>query len=142
MSNSTGGSSTPIIEGSGEFREKVQMALKLIEMAGYYDPLKRYILCIKEIEGLTQLRVSEATIWANKYAVEDPVDAAGRFIQEAYYMKIQAEGEQAHEGIMEFKAFEKRIEFLEKLRELSQDEEVKRRCENLIKMWDESLLIY
>ncbi|MBS7605721.1 MAG: hypothetical protein QXR62_05615 [Candidatus Bathyarchaeia archaeon] len=131
-----------VIEGRGEFREKVQEALNLIRAAGYYEILREHIRCIKEINGLTQLRVSEATIWANKYAVEDPVDAAGRFIQEAYYMKMQAEGEKSHEGIMELKAFEKRIEFLKKLMEISRDDEVKKRCERLIKMWDESLLIY
>jgi len=130
------------IEGGREFKEKVHRALKLIKAAGYYDFFKAYIRCIREIEGFTQLRVSEATIWANKYAVEDPIDAASRFIQEAYYMKMQAEGEQSHEGILEFKSFEKRIEFLKKLMEVSGDEEVRRRCEKLIKMWDESLLIY
>ncbi|MEM1587273.1 MAG: hypothetical protein QXX99_06140 [Candidatus Bathyarchaeia archaeon] len=130
------------IEGGREFKEKVRRALKLIKAAGYYDFFKTYIRCIKEIGGLTQLRVSEATIWANKYAVEDPIDAAGRFIQEAYYMKMQAEDERGHEGVLEFKSFEKRIEFLKKLMKVSGDEEVRRRCEELIKMWDESLLIY
>ncbi|MBS7641487.1 hypothetical protein KEJ12_07640 [Candidatus Bathyarchaeota archaeon] len=130
------------IEGSRDFREKVKQALNLIKTTGYYDFFKTYICCIKEIKGFTQLRVSEATIWANMQAIEDPIDAAGRFIQEAYYMKICAEGEEVHEGIIEFKTFEKRIEFLKKLMEISQDEEVKRGCERLIKMWDESLLIY
>jgi exonuclease III len=130
------------IEGSSDFKEKVRQALKLVRAAGYYDFLRNHIRCIKEINGLTQLRVSEATIWANKYAVENPVDAAGRFIQEAYRMKIRSEGKYPHEGIIELKSFEKRIEFLKKLMEKSRKQEVKSDCERLIKMWNESLLIY
>lgn len=133
------------IEGSPDFREMVQQALRLVKAAGYYDFLKTYIRCIKEIDGFTQLRVSEATIWANKYAVENPVDAASRFIQEAYYMQMQIEGkhmEPYHEGMLELKSFEKRIEFLKKLREKSRKPEVKSICDKLLKMWDESLLIY
>lgn len=130
------------IEGSRFFKEKVRQALKLVKTAGYYDFLRTYIRCIKEIDGLTQLRASEATIWANKYAVENPVDAASRFIQEACYMQIRSEGEHHHEGILEFRSFEKRIEFLEKLREKSRKRNVKRECEKLIKMWNESLLVY
>ncbi|MBS7606643.1 hypothetical protein KEJ14_02225 [Candidatus Bathyarchaeota archaeon] len=130
--------------GSHDFKTNVRKALKLIKAAGYYDYLRRYIHCIKEIEGLTQLRVSEATIWANKYAVEDPVDAAGRFIQEACYMQMQLENQQSgsHEGIMELRSFEKRIEFLKKLKEKSRRREIKDACDKLIKMWHENLLIY
>ena len=130
------------IEGSSDFKEKVRLALKLVRAAGYYDFLRNHIRCIKEINGLTQLRVSEATIWANKYAVENPADAAGRFIQEAYYMQMHLEGEQMHEGMMELKSFEKRIEFLKKLRDKSRRREIKSKCERLIRMWDENFLIY
>ncbi|MBS7648155.1 MAG: hypothetical protein QXK89_05435 [Candidatus Bathyarchaeia archaeon] len=130
------------IEGGRDFKERVHQALKLVRTAGYYDFLKTYIRCIKEINGLTQLRVSEATIWANKYAVENPVDAAGRFIQEAYYMQIHLEGKYPHEGVIELHTFEKRIEFLKKLREKSRKQEVKNECERLIRMWNENLLIY
>jgi len=130
------------IVGSPDFKDMVRKALKLVKTVGYYDFLRTYIRCIKEIDGLTQLKVSEATIWANKYAVENPVDAAGRFIQEAYYMKIYLEREYPHEGIIELKSFEKRIEFLNKLREKSRNQEVKSECERLIKMWNENFLVY
>jgi len=130
------------IEGSQFFKEKVRQALKLVKTAGYYDFLRTHIRCIKEIDGLTQLRVSEATIWANKYAVENPVDAASRFIQEACYMQIHTEGERYHEGMLEFRSFEKRIEFLKKLKKKSRKQNIKRDCEKLIKMWNESLLVY
>lgn len=132
------------IIGDPDFKVKVRQALKLIKAAGYYNYLRKYIRCIKEIEGLTQLRVSEATIWANKYAVEDPVDAAGRFIQEACYMQMQLESQQlgSHEGMVELRSFEKRIEFLKKLREKTRKREIKDACDKLIKMWNENLLIY
>ncbi|MEM3479438.1 MAG: hypothetical protein QW702_07320 [Candidatus Bathyarchaeia archaeon] len=133
------------IEGSSDFKAMVRKALKLIKTAGYYDFLRTYIYCIREINGLTQLRVSEATIWANKYAVENPVDAAGRFIQEAYYVQMQLEEERIesyHAGLLELKSFEKRIEFLKKLGEKSRKLEVKNECDRLLRMWNESLLIY
>ncbi|MEM2455263.1 MAG: hypothetical protein QXN21_04910 [Candidatus Bathyarchaeia archaeon] len=132
------------IIGDPDFKVKVRKALKLIKATGYYNYLRTYIRCIKEIKGLTQLRVSEATIWANKYAVEDPVDAAGRFIQEACYMQMQLESQQLrfHEGIVELQSFEKRIEFLKKLREKTRKREIKDACDKLIKMWNENLLIY
>lgn len=142
INGSAGGKSRLKIVGSPDFKDIVRKALKLVKTAGYYDFLRTYIRCIKEIDGLTQLKVSEATIWANKYAVENPVDAAGRFIQEAYYMKIHLEGEYPHEGIIELKSFEKRIEFLKKLREKSRNQEVKSECEKLIRMWNENLLVY
>ncbi len=37
-----------------------------------------------EIDGITQLRETEVAIWANKFAVDNPVDAASLFIQKAY----------------------------------------------------------
>lgn len=130
------------VEGSPDFRARVREALKFVRVAGYYDFLRTYIKCIREVDGLTQLRVSEATIWANKYAVENPVDAASRFIHEAYYMQMYLEGRQMHEGMLEYQSFEKRIEFLRRLMERSRSQEVRRECERLIRMWEESLLIY
>jgi len=142
MGGAAGGRRRLRVEGSPEFREKVWRALKLVKASGYYGLLRSYIRCIREIGGLTQLRVSEATIWANKYAVENPVDAASRFIQEAYYMKLQSEGEYPHEGIIELKSFEKRIEFLRNLRAKSRKKEIRDECDRLLKMWDENILVY
>lgn len=130
------------IEGSPDFKEKVRRALQIVRAAGYYNFLRTYIRCIKEIDGLTQLRASESTLWTNKCAVENPVDAASRFIQKAYYMQIRLDGKHMHEGIIEFQSFEKCIEFLKKLRDESRNQDVKSDCERLIKMWEESLLIY
>ena len=65
-----------------------------------------------EIDGITQLRETEVAIWANKFAVENPVDAASLFIQKAYHMKEYLEGELYYGGNAEKRSVAKRIEFL------------------------------
>jgi len=68
------------VEGEADFKQKVDSILSLIKTAGYYDFFRTYIRQIKEIDGLTQLRETEVAIWANKFAVENSVDAASLFI--------------------------------------------------------------
>ncbi|MBC7130934.1 hypothetical protein H5T51_06935 [Candidatus Bathyarchaeota archaeon] len=129
------------IEGSQEFKEKVKAALRLIKEAGYYDFLRTYIRKIKEIDGLTQLREYEACIWANKYAVKDPVDAASLFIQKAHHMKEYLEGKIYYGGEAERRSVEQRIEFLKKLKEKCQDDKVKHECEVLLNNWSDSVFL-
>ncbi|MEM1539026.1 MAG: hypothetical protein QXW82_01810 [Candidatus Bathyarchaeia archaeon] len=129
------------IKGSLDFRQKVKAALKLIKKAGYYDFLRTYIREIIEIDGLTQLRESEASIWANKYAVQNPVDSASFFIQKANQMKEYLEGLPYYGGEAEKRSVEKRIEFLETLKRKSGDKEVKEECERLLKSWSESIFL-
>jgi len=131
-----------IIRGSQAFKKKVKEALGLISIAGYYDFLRTYIRCITEIDGLTQLRESEATIWANKYAVENPVDAASLFVQKAHHMKEYLESKLYYGGKAEKRSVEKRIEFLEALKSKSNEKNVKEECERLLKFWNESSLVY
>ena len=131
-----------IIRGSQAFKQKVKEALGLISIAGYYDFLRTYIRCITEIDGLTQLRESEATIWANKYAVENPVDAASLFVQKAHHMKEYLESKLYYGGKAEKRSVEKRIEFLEALKSKSNEKNVKEECERLLKFWNESSLVY
>jgi len=126
------------IKGSLEFKENVRKALKLVKTAKKYDFLRTYIKQIVEIDGLSQLREADAAIWANKYAVEDPVDAAGFFVQKAYQMKEYIEGKLYYGGEAEERAIQMRIEFLETLKNRTRDAEVKRKCEELIKEWNES----
>jgi hypothetical protein len=130
------------VEGSSDFKEKVNSALKLIKTAGYSDFLKAHIRKIIEIDGITQLRETEAAIWANKFAVENPVDAASLFIQKAYHMKEYLEGELYYGGNAEKRSVAKRIEFLQTLAEKSQDKTVKDECERLLQMWKESSLAF
>jgi hypothetical protein len=131
-----------IVEGSSDFNEKVNLALKLIKTAGYSDFLKAHIRKIVEIDGITQLRETEVAIWANKFAVENPVDAASLFIQKAYHMKEYLEGELYYGGNAEKRSVAKRVEFLQVLREKSEDKNVREECDRLLQMWKESSLAF
>jgi hypothetical protein len=130
------------INGSQDFKMKVKHALRLVKTAGLYDFLRTYIRSIIEIDGLTQLREAEAAIWANKYAVENPVDAASLFIQKANHMKEYLEGKLYYGGAAEKRSIEKRMEFLETLKRKSRNKAVREECERLLKLWSESLLVY
>jgi hypothetical protein len=131
-----------IVEGAPEFRKQVNQALELIKTSGYYDFLQSYIRTIMEIDGITQLRETEVAIWANKFAVENPVDAASLFIQKAYHMKEYLEGELYYGGNAEKRSVTKRIEFLQTLKDKTSDKDVKAECERLLEMWKESSLAF
>lgn len=124
--------------GSSPFKNKVKEALKLIKTAKYYDFLRTNIKRIVEVDGLSQLREEEAFIWANKYTVADSIEAAGYFIQKTEQMKTYLEGKPYFGGIEEAKATEKRIEFLQELKNKSRRKDVRERCEEALKRWDES----
>jgi hypothetical protein len=128
--------------GNPSFRRNVKRALEFVKLAGYYDFLRTYIRAIKEIDGLTQLRQSEATIWANRYAVDAPVDASSVFVQKANSMKEYVEGKLYYGGAAERRSDEKRIEYLDTLRKKTKDDEVSEECERLLKMWRDSSLVY
>ena len=130
------------VEGSANFKQKIAETLELIKTADYYEFLRTYIRQIMEIDGLTQLRETEAAIWANMFAVENPVDAASLFIQKASQMKEYLEGKLYYGGSAEKRSIEKRIEFLQVLQNKSADEAVKAECARLLKMWEESSLAY
>jgi hypothetical protein len=129
-------------EGTLAFKQKVKQALELVKAAGYFDFLRTYIHTIKEIDGLTQLRQTDATIWANMYAVQNPVDAASLFVQKANQMKEYLEGKLYYGGAAEKRSDEKRIEFLNALKAKSQKEQVREECERILKLWRESYWVY
>jgi len=129
------------VKGSPNFKQKVKQALELVKTAGYYDFLRTHIRKIIEIDGLTQLREAEAAIWANKYAVENPVDAASLFVQKANNMKEYIEGKLYYGGEAERRSVEKRIEFLEVLKKKSRKKEVREECERLLRSWSESVFL-
>jgi len=129
------------VKGSPNFKQKVKQALNLIKTAGYYNFLRTYIRSIVEIDGLTQLREADAAIWANKYAVENPVDAASLFIQKANHMKEYLKGKLYYGGAAETRSVQKRIEFLKLLKKKSRKREVKDECERLLKSWSESVFL-
>ncbi len=130
------------VEGSADFKKKIKQALELMRKAGYFDFFRSYIRKIMEIDGLTQLRETEVAIWANKFAVENPVDAASLFVQKAYSMKEYLEGELYYGGNAEKRSVAKRVEFLKVLEEKSNDVNVKEECERLLQMWKESSLAF
>ncbi len=130
------------VEGSPNFKQKVNQALELVKTAGYYEFLRTYIKQIMEMDGITQLRETEVAIWANKFAVENPVDAASLLVQKANHMKEYLEGELYYGGIAEKRSVEKRIRFLEDLKNKSKDKNVKEECARLLKMWEDSSLAY
>jgi hypothetical protein len=130
------------VEGTSEFRKQVNQAIELIKTAGYYDFLQSYIRKIIEIDGITQLRETEVAIWANKFAVENPVDAASLLVQKAYHMKEYLEGELYYGGNAEKRSVSKRIEFLQTLKTKTGDKAVKEECERLLEMWKDSSLAF
>ena len=130
------------VEGTPEFKEKVNRALALIKTGAHYDFLVTYIRKIIEIDGITQLRETEVAIWANMFAIENSVDAASLFIQKAYHMKEYLEGELYYGGNAEKRSVTKRIEFLQVLKDKSSDQSVKEECERLLEMWKNSSLAF
>ena len=129
------------LKGSLIFKQKVREALKLVKTAGYYDLLRTYIQSIVEINGLTQLREADATIWANKYVMQNSVDAASLLIQKISHMKEYLEGKIYFGGAAETRSVQKRIEFLKTLKKKSRKKEIKEECERLLRSWRESVFL-
>jgi len=131
-----------IVKGSLNFKKRVQEALKLVKTAGFYDFLRTYIRQIVEIEGFSQLREAEVAIWANMQLVDNPIQAAGFFVQKASQMQEFLEGKLYYGGAAEARSIEKRIEFLKTLRMKSNDNTVKNECKKLLKKWAESTFVF
>jgi hypothetical protein len=123
-------------KGSPEFVAKVEKALNLIKTAGYYDFLRTYLRVIKEITGLSQLREEEAAIWFNVKALDDSIDDAGFIIQKTQQMKDFIEGRLYYETA-EIRAVNKRKEFIETLRDKTDNLDTKKRCTENLKRWNE-----
>ena len=130
------------ILGKLDFKQKVEKVLDLIKVAGYYEFFRTYIRSIIEIDGLTQLREADAAIWANEYAIKNPVDAASLFIQKASSMKEYVDGVLYYGGTAEKRSVEKRIEFLKVLKSKSDEKEIEAECERLLNLWHESSMVY
>ena len=126
------------VAGSPPFRAKVEEALSLIRTAQMYDFLRTYIREVAEVQGLSQLREADAAVWANSYAVADPLEAAGYLIQKAQQMRDYLEGRPYFGGAGEASAVKERIRFLEELKRKTDDHTIRRRCEEALRLWDES----
>lgn len=129
------------VNGSPAFKKKLNEALRLIKLVGYYDFLRTYIRQIEEINGFSQLHEADVAIWATMHMLEDPVDAASYVVQKAQQMKDYVEGK-LYYGVGEMASIEKRIEFLEKLKKRSKNTEMKKRCEELLQRWADSTFMF
>lgn len=129
-------------KGSPEFKQKARQAFQLVKTAGYYDFLRTYIRSVVEIDGLTQLREADVSVWANRYTVENSVDGASVLVQKANHMKEYLEGKLYYGGAAERRSGQKRIEFLEALKKRSKEKAVVEECKRLLKLWSESSLVY
>jgi len=125
------------IEGSPQFKNKMQQVIELIKTADYYDFLRMFIRQIIEIEGFSQLHEADAAIWANMSTLTDLVDAASYLVQKAQQMKDYLEGN-LYYGTGEIVAIEKRLEFIKTLKAKSSSQDIRKRCEELLKKWAET----
>ena len=128
------------VSGSRDFKEKVKRIKSLLHTADYYDFLRTYIRCIKEIEGMGQLRETEATIWLNKYLVENPVEGARFIVQKAQQMQDYLDGKQYYDK-GEMAAVKKSIEFLRVLGSKRINEDLKQQCLASLKQWTEERVL-
>ncbi|UCC58225.1 MAG: hypothetical protein JSW14_07735 [Candidatus Bathyarchaeum sp.] len=124
------------MDGNPDFVAKVEKALELVKTAGYYDFLRTYIRTIREIDGLSQLREQDVAIWFHVKALDDPIDDAGFIIQKAQQMKDFVEGRLYYET-GELRAVNKRIEFIETLRDKTNNPDIKKKCEENLRRWKE-----
>jgi len=130
---------TLTIHGSRQFQQKMNEVIELIKTAGFYDFLRTYIREIVEMEGFSQLRESDAALWANMFMLDDVVNAASYVVQKAQQMKDYLEGNPYY-GTGEITVIEKRLEFIKTLKAKSKSPSVQQRCDQLLREWDETKL--
>ena len=128
------------VSGSRDFKEKVKRIKSLLHTADYYDFLRTYIRCIKEIEGMGQLRETEAIIWLNKYLLENPVEGARFIVQKAQQMQDYLDGKQYYDK-GEMAAVKKSIDFLRVLGSKRLNEDLKQQCLASLKQWTEERVL-
>ncbi|MEE8570144.1 MAG: hypothetical protein V3S97_03990 [Candidatus Bathyarchaeia archaeon] len=129
-----------VVSGSKGFKEKMKRIKSILHITDYSDFLRTYIRCIKEIEGIGQLRETEATIWLNRYLVENPVEGARFIVQKAHQMKDYLDGKQYYDK-GEMAAVKKSIEFLKILESKRISEDLKQQCTDSLKQWTEEWIL-
>lgn len=111
-----------------------------IRTAGYYDFLRTYIRRISQVDGISQLREADATIWLNNYVIKEPFEGARFIIQKAEQMKDYLAGNLYYLS-GETAAVEKSIIFLERLRKNLRNENLRSRCEEILRQWKEAKIV-
>ncbi len=122
------------IIGDAQFKDLVTKILDLIQMAKYGELLRTYIRQIRQIDGISQLRETEASIWMNTEAVKDSLKGARFVIQKMFQMKAYMEG-RAWYLLGESLAVKESLEFLRTLKERLKNPKLITRCEKLIDAW-------
>jgi hypothetical protein len=130
------------ISGSDPFKQSATKAVEHVKTAGFYDFLRTYIRRVIEINGFSQLRETDAAIWANTQLLENPIEAAGFFVQKAFQMKEFVEGKLYYGGKAEARSVEKRIKFLNALQARSTSPTVKTECAKRLQRWAESTFVF
>jgi hypothetical protein len=108
--------------------------------AGYYDFLITYIRRISQVDGISQLREADATIWLNNYVIKEPFEGARFIIQKTEQMKDYLAGNLYYIS-RETAAIEKSIIFLERLRNNLKDEDLRSKCDGILRQWKEAKIV-
>ena len=111
-----------------------------ISTAGYYDFLITFIRRISQVDGISQLREADATIWLNNYVIKEPFEGARFIIQKAEQMKNYLAGN-LNNISGETVAIEKSITFLEKLKDNLKDENLRAKCEEILRQWKDAKIV-
>ena len=127
------------VRGSERFVKAVREALELVDLAGYGDMVRAYIRAVVEVEGFSQLRPEEATLWVSSRAVENPVLLASLLVQKALQMKFYLEGKPFYGHLCELKTTRARYDFVRELRERCSDERIRRLCDEVLAELEASL---
>ena len=128
------------VVGSINFKNNVKKIQSLLRITNYYNFIRTYIRKIMEIEGISQLRETEATVWLNNYLIDNPVEGARFVVQKAQQMKDYLEGNQYYEK-GEKTSIEKSIEFLRELERRRISDSLKEKCKELIIQWTEEKVL-
>jgi hypothetical protein len=126
--------------GSNDFKEKIKRIKSLLRITDYFDFFRTYIRTIQEIDGISQLRETEATIWLNDVLARKPCDGARFVIQKAYQMQDYLAGKQFYEK-GEMAAIEKSLEFLRLLQEKRITDDLKQQCKLILDQWTDDQVL-
>lgn len=111
-----------------------------IKAAGFYDVLRTYIRRISEVDGVSQLREADATIWLNVYMLRNRFECARFIIQKAEQMKNFLGAEQNY-FVGERLAVKRSVAFLAKLKDCITDVKSKAQCEEVLRQWREARIV-
>jgi hypothetical protein len=125
---------TLTVSGDSEFKERVSKILHFIDLAGYTPLLRSYVREIRQIQGISQLRETDASIWLNQTVANDAIEAARFVVQKTLQMQAYVEGRPWY-ILGELPAVRGSVEFLKNLREHLVNPETRARCDNAIDEW-------